>query len=111
MKFNKYFLILTIIIINFLCISAQRCSSNLECKETGCCHDDKCQDESKCKKRNKFCYGFVGLGAFLMNVIIVMYFIKKIKETKSDLEYQRKTEPGSLARRTRNNVLNNQIIN
>ena len=90
------FLIITINIINVL---SQKCSTNLECKETGCCKDDKCSPKSDCRKRNKLCYTFVGVGAFVVLILIVIYFIRKIKETKKHLEYLRKTDPGSLTRR------------
>ena len=70
----------------------------MECKETGCCHDNICDSKSKCKKRNKLCYAFVGVGAFVVNVLIAIYFIRKIRETKRHLEYLRKTELGSLSR-------------
>ena len=90
--------IFLIFILYFINIEAQACSTNMECKETGCCHDNACESKSKCKKRNKLCYAFVGIGAFVVNVLIAIYFIRKIRETKRHLEYLRKTELGSLSR-------------
>ena len=43
------------------------------------------------------CYAFVGVGAFVVLVIIIVYFYCKIKETKKHLEYLKKTDPSSLA--------------
>ena len=90
--------IFLIFILYFINIEATSCSTNLECKDTGCCHDNICDSKSKCKKRNKLCYAFVGVGAFIVNVLIAIYFIRKIRETKRHLEYLRKTELGSLSR-------------
>ena len=103
MNINK-FLFLYLIIFSYILsvVKSQPCSTNLECKMTGCCHDDVCSDEGKCKKRNKFCYAFVGVGAFIIIVIIIVYFIGKIKATKKQLEYLKKTDPGSLSRNRRN---------
>ena len=99
MDYKKFFFAILIIILNVdTILSQQECSTNLECKETGCCHKDVCSDASECKKRNKFCYIFVGVGAFIIIVIITIYFIRKIRETKKHLEYLRKTDPGSLSR-------------
>ena len=96
MVHKRILFIVLILILNFINIEA--CSTNLECKETGCCHDSVCDSKSKCKKRNKLCYAFVGVGAFVVNVLIAIYFIRKIRETKRHLEYLRKTELGSLSR-------------
>ena len=95
---KKFFLTILIIIINLIYIQSQSCSTNLECKETGCCHDEKCSEKSECRRRNKLCYAFVGVGAFVVLVIIIIYFVRKIRETKKHLEYLRKTDPGSLTR-------------
>ena len=109
MEFKK-FILFFIILLNIAKIisqesqesqeskESQTCTTNLECKETGCCHDDICADSGKCKKRNKFCYGFVGVGAFIITAIIIIHFTRKIKETKKHLELLRKTDPGSLSR-------------
>ena len=96
---KKFFIILIVVISNISEIFSQKCSTNLECKNTGCCHDDKCSDKSECRRRNKLCYAFVGVGAFVVLVFIVIYFVRKIRETKKHLEYLRKTDPGSLTRR------------
>ena len=96
---KRFLFILLIAIINISNIFSQSCSTNLECKDTGCCHDGKCSEDSECRRRNKFCYIFVGVGAFVVLVIIVIYFVRKIRETKKHLEYLRKTDPGSLTRR------------
>ena len=53
MRVNKHFLIYVILLINFIYIQSQQCSTNLECKDTGCCKDDKCSPKSDCRKRNK----------------------------------------------------------
>ena len=98
---NKFIFILLLLIINIINTISQHCSSNLECKETGCCHDDQCSPKSDCKKRNKFCYGFVGLGAFVILVIIIIYFIRKIKQTKRHLEHLRRTDPSQLLKNRR----------
>ena len=95
---RSYFFIFIIILINSINVMSQQCSTNLECKETGCCHDEKCSEKSECRRRNKLCYAFVGVGAFVVLVIIIIYFVRKIRETKKHLEYLRKTDPGSLTR-------------
>ena len=100
------FLIITINIINVL---SQKCSTNLECKETGCCKDDKCSPKSDCRKRNKLCYAFVGVGAFVVLVVIIIYFIRKIKQTKKHLEYLRKTDAS--ARIKSEEMRRSQILN
>ena len=102
----KLNLILLLIITNIISTISQSCSSNLECKDTGCCHDDVCSPKSDCKKRNKFCYGFVGVGAFIILVIIVIYFIRKIKQTKRHLEHLRRTDPSALLNRSRRISMN-----
>ena len=109
MRVNKHFLIYVILLINFTYIQSQQCSTNLECKDTGCCKDDKCSPKSDCRKRNKLCYAFVGVGAFVVLVLIVIYFIRKIKETKKHLEYLKNTDPGSLTRRQENGTNPNLI--
>ena len=96
MDYKKYLCVFLIIILNI--VISQQCTTNLECKETGCCHNDVCSEASECKKRNRLCYIFVGVGAFIIIVIITIYFIRKIRETKNHLEYLRKTDPGSLSR-------------
>ena len=96
---QKFFFIILIIAINLISIEYQSCSTNLECKETGCCKDDKCSPKSDCRKRNKLCYAFVGVGAFVVLILIIIYFLRKIKETKKHLEYLKKTDPGSLTRK------------
>ena len=93
---NKYTFI--IIIMTVMNILTQKCSTNLECKETGCCHDDMCSEKSECRKRNKLCYAFVGVGAFVVLVIIIIYFVRKIRETKKHLEYLKNTDPNFLKR-------------
>ena len=101
MEFKKiflYFLILLINISNILSQEIMKCSTNLECKDTGCCHNGECTNAGKCTKRNKFCYGFVGVGAFIVTALIIIHFTRKIKETKKHLELLRKTDPGSLSR-------------
>ena len=101
MVFSKillFFIIILISITNIISQTPQECITNLECKDTGCCHDKVCSDSGKCKKRNKFCYGFVGVGAFVITAIIIIHFTRKIKETKQHLEMLRKTDPGSLSR-------------
>ena len=98
MKYKKYFFTFLITIINIFNVISQKCTTNLECKETGCCHSNECSSSSKCKKRNKFCYGFVGAGAFLVTLIIIIHFTRKIRETKKHLDLLRKTDPGSLSR-------------
>ena len=98
MEFKKCFLYFLIVILNITNIFSQECSTNLECKETGCCHSGQCSNSRKCKKRNKFCYLFVGVGAFVVTAIIIIHFTRKIKETKKHLELLRKTDPGSLSR-------------
>ena len=109
MKVNKYFLIYFIILINNIYTQTLRCSTNLECKDTGCCKDNKCSPKSDCRRRNKLCYAFVGVGAFVVLVVIVIYFIRKIKETKKHLEYLKNTDPGSLTRR-QDNITNPNLI-
>ena len=101
MAFSKiffFFIIILISIVNIISQTTQECITNLECKDTGCCHDSVCSDSSKCKKRNKFCYGFVGVGAFVITILIIFHFTRKIRETKQHLEMLRKTDPGSLSR-------------
>ena len=98
MKFKIFFFYFLIFLINISNISSQECSTNLECKDTGCCHNGECSDSGKCKKRNKFCYGFVGVGAFIVTALIIIHFTRKIKETKKHLLLLRKTDPGSLSR-------------
>ena len=93
----NFFLILSFL-INFAIIFSQECITNLECKDTGCCHKGECSDSKKCKKRNKFCYGFVGVGAFIVTALIIIHFTRKIRETRKHLELLRKTDPGSLSR-------------
>ena len=95
----KILFIFVILIINIINASSQKCSTSLECKETGCCHDNKCSEKNECRRRNKLCYAFVGVGAFVILIFIVIYFVRKIRETKKHLEYLRKTDPGSLTRR------------
>jgi len=109
MKVNKYFLIYFIILINNIYSQILSCSTNLECKDTGCCKDNKCSPKSDCRRRNKLCYAFVGVGAFVVLVVIVIYFIRKIKETKKHLEYLKNTDPGSLTRR-QDNITNPNLI-
>ena len=109
MKVNKYFLIYFIILINNIYTETLRCSTNLECKDTGCCKDNKCSPKGDCRRRNKLCYAFVGVGAFIVLVLIVIYFIRKIKETKKHLEYLKNTDPGSLTRR-QDNITNPNLI-
>ena len=109
MKVNKYFLIYFTILINNIYTQTLRCSTNLECKDTGCCKDNKCSPKGDCRKRNKLCYAFVGVGAFIVLVLIVIYFIRKIKETKKHLEYLKNTDPGSLTRR-QDNITNPNLI-
>jgi hypothetical protein len=109
MKVNKYFLIYFIILINNIYTQTLRCSTNLECKDTGCCKDNKCSPKGDCRRRNKLCYAFVGVGAFVVLVVIVIYFIRKIKETKKHLEYLKNTDPGSLTRR-QDNITNPNLI-
>jgi len=109
MKVNKYFLIYFIILINNIYTQTLRCSTNLECKDTGCCKDNKCSPKGDCRRRNKLCYAFVGVGAFIVLVLIVIYFIRKIKETKKHLEYLKNTDPGSLTRR-QDNITNPNLI-
>ena len=109
MKVNKYFLIYFIILINIIYTQTLRCSTNLECKDTGCCKDNKCSPKGDCRRRNKLCYAFVGVGAFIVLVLIVIYFIRKIKETKKHLEYLKNTDPGSLTRR-QDNITNPNLI-
>ena len=106
---NKRFLF--ILLTSIICIPeifSQECSTNLECKSTGCCHDNKCSEKSDCRKRNKLCYAFVGVGAFVVLVVIIIYFVRKIRETKKHLEYLRKTDPGSLTRREQFRMSQNQ---
>ena len=112
MDYKKFFFFLLIILFeinNIIC--QQECSTNLECKETACCHDNVCSDSGKCKKRNKFCYGFVGVGAFVVTVIIIIHFTRKISQTKKHLMILRKTDPGSLSRnqRFRDSKISSQI--
>ena len=95
---NRLLFILLIIVTTFSNIFSQSCTTNLECKDTGCCHDDVCSEKNKCRRRNKLCYAFVGVGAFVVLVLIIIYFVRKIRETKKHLEYLRKTDPGSLTR-------------
>ena len=102
MKENKYFLIFFILFINILYSQSLQCSTNLECKDSGCCKDNKCSPKSDCRMRNKLCYAFVGVGAFVVLVVILIYFFRKIKETKKHLEYLKNTDPGSLTRRQDN---------
>ena len=109
MKVNKYFLIYFTILINNIYTQTLRCSTNLECKDTGCCKDNKCSPKGDCRRRNKLCYAFVGVGAFIVLVLIVIYFIRKIKETKKHLEYLKNTDPGSLTRR-QDNITNPNLI-
>ena len=113
MNCKKFILILFIFILNINNIESQSCKTNLECKETGCCHKNVCESKGKCKKRNRLCYAFVGVGAFVVNVLIIIYSIRKIRETKNHLEYLRKTEFGSLSRKEQNRmslVQNNNVI-
>ena len=99
MEFKINFFLLLIFLINIVnIISQQQCTTNLECKDTGCCHKGECTKSSKCKQRNKFCYGFVGVGAFVVTALIIIHFTRKISETKKHLELLRKTDPGSLSR-------------
>ena len=99
MRSKRFLFVLLISLISISKIFSQECSTNLECKSTGCCHDNKCSEKSDCRRRNKLCYAFVGVGAFVVLVFIVIYFVRKIRETKKHLEYLRKTDPGSLTRR------------
>ena len=108
MSNHRLFLILFLLIINIISTLSQSCYSNLECKSTGCCHDNKCSEKSDCRKRNKLCYAFVGVGAFVVLVVIIIYFVRKIRETKKHLEYLRKTDPGSLTRREQFRMSQNQ---
>ena len=102
MENKKYLFAIFILLLNVdIVLSQQACSTNLECKETGCCHKDICTEASECKKINHLCYIFVGVGAFVIIVIITIYFIRKIRETKKHLEYLKKTDPGSLSRLNR----------
>ena len=94
---KKFFIILLILISNISKIFSQKCTTNLDCKNTGCCHDDRCSDKSECRRRNKLCYAFVGVGAFVVLIIIIIYFVCKIKETKKHLQYLKKTDPSTLA--------------
>ena len=109
MSNHRLFLILFLLIINIISTLSQSCTSNLECKDTGCCKDDQCTDDSECKRRNKFCYGFVGVGAFVVLVVIIIYFIRKIKQTKKHLEYLRKTDAS--ARIKSEEMRRSQILN
>ena len=98
MEFKRYLFLILILLINIVNVISQQCTTNLECKDSGCCHKGECSKSSKCKKRNKFCYGFVGLGAFIITAIIIIHFTRKISETKKHLDLLRKTDPGSLSR-------------
>ena len=97
MNYKNIFFIFLLLIVNI--INIKTCTTNLECKMTGCCHNGVCEKESKCKKRNILCYALVGVGAFVVNVLIVIYSLRKIRETKKYLNYLKKTEFGSLTRK------------
>ena len=102
MNVNKNLLIFFILLINTIYSQVLKCSTNLECKDSGCCKDNKCSPKGDCRRRNKLCYAFVGVGAFVVLVFILIYFFRKIKETKKHLEYLKNTDPGSLTRRQDN---------
>ena len=73
MKVNKNLLIFFILLINTIYSQVLKCSTNLECKDSGCCKDNKCSPKSDCRMRNKLCYAFVGVGAFVVLVFILIF--------------------------------------
>jgi hypothetical protein len=72
--------------------AADTCISNLECTATACCKNGICVDHEDCRRDIRNVYlavGMVGLGFI---IIISIYFIWSIRETRKNVRKLRDSE-------------------
>jgi hypothetical protein len=88
----KMFFVICLIIINFFSAQNNTCVSNLECTTTACCKEGICVEHDECRKDIRNVYiavGMVGLGFI---IIISIYFVWSIRETRKNVRMLRDSE-------------------
>jgi hypothetical protein len=87
----KTYLLICLTLLKIL-LAADTCKSNLECTTTACCKEGQCINNEECKKDIRNVYiavGMVGLGFI---IIISIYFIWSIRETRKNVRKLRDSE-------------------
>jgi hypothetical protein len=62
------------------------CSSNLECTQTACCKEGKCVEFDICIDDIRNIYIAIGIVGFLFLIVIFIYFIWSISQTRKNVK-------------------------
>lgn len=87
----KMFYFLSLLLILKLSLTAS-CVSSLECQTTACCKEGECVDNAECRKDVRNVYLAVGLVGLGFIIIISIYFIWSIRETRKNVRKLRDSE-------------------
>jgi phage shock protein PspC (stress-responsive transcriptional regulator) len=82
----KLFLIFICLALAQLTLQQTDCSSNLECSQTACCRDGKCVEFDICIADIRNIYIAIGIVGFLFLIVIFIYFIWSISQTRKNVK-------------------------
>lgn len=87
----KMFYVLLLKLISII-TTADACISNLECTTTACCKEGQCVEHESCKRDIRNVYLAVGLVGLGFIIVISIYFVWSIRETRKNVRKLRDTE-------------------